>query len=910
LFVKNLNLFGNCVHRECCYSFLSILTLSLLLNASVGSAEGIDMVWGIVCMHPLPPIKLKFRGSSDGLIFAPHPHRYAGEHDSKNVIVAEWSAYRGRYFWLPRWPSLWTVRLWAQLEKFEICRMAFHKIVSSIMMLSVRSSLRRAALQRRHTQPSFTRFYHESVSTLLARNEATTTKLAVFASGRIPHWTTRPLPVRSFSAVAAAAENDGSTFAHFHSGPVLQLGIGKLAHHAHASVVATAGTTVVLSTVAREPLDGSATESFLTVEYRQRTAAVGQIPENRQRSDAGRLSNAEILASRAIDRSLRPLLEERDAATGAAVHYHVHTAVQAVDLWERSGHPVSTALNAAAAALAEHLREPVAATVLAVMSDGSIIQDPGPEHRQIMAKNNNNDNSNDDNAYYCVGELLYAGTRDKVVMMEWTSVHESLPEEEWPALLQLAAATLQPILDTIQELQVLKRKQEATMKSLVTNSASVNETDVTAQLRESLGLPPLEEVSGGDGSSDVVGDPSPAVDQITAEERQQRRQEQLREAVKYCRERLGATPVHRLFGVRDITIDTPSSTRKDNTTDPVFLHKDPEEILSKSHRGHRETIMQQEIVRLVNAYLVSSGFVSTSADEDGNVNSTLLDETDRKWLHQKVIYLLLRHALWETSSLYGTRADGRRGIHIGQGWKTVRPVRLTVPALPDAVHGSALFARGDTQVLCTVTLGAPREGQPLGDPYQPTSNPRLVPDAEKAEGDESSFDKLPVGSLRFLRTQEALESDLNSRKVKADKERTGESGSLAEVKRAFLQYDFPAYSTGEVPTKGGIDRRSIGHGALAERAILPLLPDQHEFPYAIRMTSEVTDSNGSSSMASVCGATLALLDAGVPLKAPVAGVSVGLAVRNEDGGTGTANDGKKYSLLLDITGTEDHVSVV
>jgi polyribonucleotide nucleotidyltransferase len=190
----------------------------------------------------------------------------------------------------------------------------------------------------------------------------------------------------------------------------------------------------------------------------------------------------------------------------------------------------------------------------------------------------------------------------------------------------------------------------------------------------------------------------------------------------------------------------------------------------------------------------------------------------------------------------------------------------------------------------------------------PASDPRKVAspeegDSDKTKNSKSDFENLPVGSLRFLRSQEALESDLNSRKVTADKERTGESGSLAEVKRAFLQYDFPAYSTGEVQRKFGVDRRAIGHGSLAERAILPALPEQDEFPYSIRITSEVTDSNGSSSMATVCGATLALLDAGVPLKAPIAGVSVGVAIRGDH----TSSEEDPYSILLDITGTEDHV---
>lgn len=115
------------------------------------------------------------------------------------------------------------------------------------------------------------------------------------------------------------------------------------------------------------------------------------------------------------------------------------------------------------------------------------------------------------------------------------------------------------------------------------------------------------------------------------------------------------------------------------------------------------------------------------------------------------------------------------------------------------------------------------------------------------------------------------------------------------MKRSFLHYDFPDFSTGNVKSKAGgaANRRAIGHGNLAERAVLPVIPNPEDFPYSIRLTCEVTSSNGSSSMASCCGATLSMLDAGVPIAAPVAGVSVGLASGSN-------------KLLLDITGTEDH----
>lgn len=703
----------------------------------------------------------------------------------------------------------------------------------------------------------------------------------------------------------------------FHSGPSLQLGFGRVALHTHSSVLAKAGSTTILCTVARAPLEENTGQlqtgesSFLTVEYRQRAAGVGQIPGNPLRSDQGRtMSSSEVLAARILDRSLRPLLKQDDDDAEPA-QYHVLAAVHAIDLWSPSGHAIATALNAASAALVDQLTEPVAGTVLAVMSDGSIVQDPGPDTRQpIQIQPPGPHDTTADPIItkpYCVGELFYSGTRTHAIMMEWTSIHDSLPEDQWPALLKLAAAAVHPILDTIEELHALhKQRTEATEAVDIPDGfVSKDEAEaLTAQLRSSLGLPPLEttEEASEEGNEDSSLAQRP------------RPQELLPAALSYCRKALGETPIHSLYGVRVIGIPV----QKDSSLKSVAIHKNPQEILSKIHRGRRETIINQEIYRLVDQYLTSEAGLTFSSSEDKDETAIVIPESERRWLQQKVGYYLLQHGLWETSWRFGTRSDGRRNVHLGQGWKTVRPVQIAVPALPDSVHGSAIFARGDTQVLCTVTLGAPREGQSLLDPYQPLTNPQLLgseatTDPTKNTG--TDFDNLPVGSLRFLRTQEALESDLNSRKSLADKERTGDSGNLAEVKRAFLQYDFPAYSTGEVPKRGGMDRRSIGHGALAERAILPILPDAHIFPYAIRMTSEVTDSNGSSSMASVCGATLALRDAGVPLKASVAGVSVGLAVCNEDildpesdSASSESSSDKKFSLLLDITGTEDHVS--
>src|SRR5256714_282412 len=177
----------------------------------------------------------------------------------------------------------------------------------------------------------------------------------------------------------------------------------------------------------------------------------------------------------------------------------------------------------------------------------------------------------------------------------------------------------------------------------------------------------------------------------------------------------------------------------------------------------------------------------------------------------------------------------RRRRPDGRRFSEIRAITCEVGWLP-RTHGSALFTRGETQALVTATLGT--------------------------KEDEQFMDDLEKG----------------------------------EVKRKFLlHYNFPQYSVGEVGRFGSSARREIGPGHLDTRALEPALPDDTQFPYTIRIVSDITESNGSSSMATVCGGTLALLDAGVPMKAPVAGVAMGLVM-----------EGNKYAILSDIAGAEDH----
>ncbi|PIE43172.1 MAG: polyribonucleotide nucleotidyltransferase [Gammaproteobacteria bacterium] len=188
----------------------------------------------------------------------------------------------------------------------------------------------------------------------------------------------------------------------------------------------------------------------------------------------------------------------------------------------------------------------------------------------------------------------------------------------------------------------------------------------------------------------------------------------------------------------------------------------------------------------------------------------------------------------EKEAVRGRIIDGQPRID-GRDNKTVRPIQVEVGVLPNS-HGSALFTRGETQALVAATLG-------------------------------------PIRDMQII---DALEG---------------------ERKESFmLHYNFPPFSVGECGRIGATGRREVGHGRLAKRGVQAVMPEVDDFPYAVRVVSEITESNGSSSMASVCGSSLALMDAGVPLAAPVAGIAMGL-IKEQD----------KFAVLTDILGDEDHL---
>ncbi|MDP9227217.1 MAG: polyribonucleotide nucleotidyltransferase, partial [Actinomycetota bacterium] len=241
-------------------------------------------------------------------------------------------------------------------------------------------------------------------------------------------------------------------------------------------------------------------------------------------------------------------------------------------------------------------------------------------------------------------------------------------------------------------------------------------------------------------------------------------------------------------------------------------------------------LAEEAMAQAINAKDKASRSSSVKAVKEQILQGLLLEHADRgrdiNEELEEIEYRVMRKQVLERSE----RVDGR-------DLDTIRPISIETGVLA-RTHGSALFTRGQTQALVSVTLG--------------TSD------------DEQRIDSIDVA---------------------------GET-----TKSFMLHYNFPPYATGEVKMMRGTSRREIGHGALAERALQPLLPHYEDFPYTMRIVSEILESNGSSSMATVCGGSLALMDAGVPIKAACAGVAMGLI-----------KEGDKVAVLTDILGSEDHL---
>jgi len=273
--------------------------------------------------------------------------------------------------------------------------------------------------------------------------------------------------------------------------------------------------------------------------------------------------------------------------------------------------------------------------------------------------------------------------------------------------------------------------------------------------------------------------------------------------------------------------------------DVIRLQNDMREAVGKPKRAYTPYVLPDGLCKIVRQQVgdrLPEAIYGATSKADLNERLRVLRDELVENLGEEWDKGAIGEAFGEVERQVIRRRTIEEGVRAdGRDTQTIRPLSAEVGFLP-RTHGSGLFTRGETQVLSVATLGTPREEQMLDD---------LSPE---------------------------------------------------EVKRYIHHYNFPPYSTGETRPLRGPKRREIGHGALAERALLPMIPDNGEFPYTLRVVSEAISSNGSTSMASVCGSTLALMDAGVPIKAPVAGIAMGLMM-----------EGDRYQILTDIQGLEDHI---
>ncbi|MBQ6925417.1 MAG: polyribonucleotide nucleotidyltransferase [Kiritimatiellae bacterium] len=475
-------------------------------------------------------------------------------------------------------------------------------------------------------------------------------------------------------------------------GKEITIETGLLARQAAGSVTVRLADTVLFSAVCHTDAPREGIDYFpLQVDYREKFYAAGQYPGGFFKRET-RPSDHETLIARLTDRPIRPLFPEG-----------YYNDVQIMNmLLSADGENDPDVLSVTAASAALHLSEvpfygPIAAVRIGRINGEWVINPTQKERLQSDL------------------DLMYAGTRDRFLMMEGGA--DEIPEADFIAAMKRAQEEVVKLIDIQIELRRMLGKPDKVITEIPQDPEKMDFLRAEgAELRQALMIPGKLERQG-------------KVDEIKA------------------------------------ALKVKVQEKWPEFTDNDFLH-------------------------LFDAYEIET------------VRSNVLD--------------------------HNHRIDGR-------GQFEIRPLSAQVHVLPRP-HGSAIFMRGETQSLGTVTLGT--------------------------KSDAQEIDAITGG---------------------------------AKSKRFMLHYNFPPYCTGEVRKIGGTGRREIGHGALAERSLRPVIPE--DYPYTIRVVSDIMGSNGSSSMASVCVGTLALMDAGVPIKAPVAGISAGLF---------TTPDESKKIVVTDILGAEDH----
>ena len=550
---------------------------------------------------------------------------------------------------------------------------------------------------------------------------------------------------------------------------------GKLAKQADGSVVVRSGDTMILATAVGRMEAREGADFFpLTVDVEERMYAAGKIPGGFFKRE-GRPSERAILTARMIDRPIRPLWPK-----GFKNEVQVIATVLSADLV--NPHDILCINGASAALMVSSLPflGPVGAVRIGLI-DGSLVVNPNL--RDIE------DSSTLD--------LIVVGTKDGLTMIE--AGGEEIPEDEILEAFELAHREIVKICEAQEDL----RSQVGKPKFLDVDVTTELEAQVADRIRARIGEAGLREAAAV--VEELLDELAPPLSMDSTEEDITRRTQvkaSLQLIVDKVRLEAVVGPVYEQFehDLRTLT----------------EAEQDSKEL--KSAKRHLLFDRIDETVGL--PFPVGPATV----DGEGPVVKDALTKQFVKRAAEAIYKDLVRRKI----AVEKSRPDGRDP-------EEIRPIECEVGVSP-RTHGSALFQRGQTQIMTLLTLGTAKEGQKIDDL------------------------------------------------------------SLEQERRYMHHYNFPPYSVGETGFMRGPKRRDIGHGALAQRALEAVIPAPDEFPYTIRVVSETLESNGSSSMGSVCGSTLALYDAGVPIKAPVSGIAMGLVKEGED-----------YVILTDIQGAEDHL---
>ncbi|HET7745522.1 MAG TPA: polyribonucleotide nucleotidyltransferase [Gaiellaceae bacterium] len=548
---------------------------------------------------------------------------------------------------------------------------------------------------------------------------------------------------------------------------------GKLAKQADGAVLCRSGETMILATAVGRPDSRPDADFFpLTVDVEERMYAAGKIPGGFFKRE-GRATERATLTARMIDRPIRPLWPK-----GFRNEVQVICTVLSADLV--TPHDI-LCINGASAALQISplpFLGPIGAVRIGRV-DGELVVNPSLEELEGSSL-----------------DLIVVGTREALTMVE--AGGDQIPEDTILEALELAHSEIRRICDALEDLRTQVGKPKWV------------DVDLTAELDASHGPAVASAIAehglreAASAVDELVERASPEITMSSTEDDMTKRG-QVRAGFASILEkaRLAAVegPVREQFlsELRELT--------------------DAEQD-SKELRSAKRDLLYDRILEEVEL-----PFPVGQPPADGE--APVKDSVTKQYV-KRACEAIYKDLVRKKIAVDKRRPDGR-------GSEEIRPVTCEVGVSP-RTHGSALFTRGQTQIMTLLTLGTVKEGQKIDDL------------------------------------------------------------SREQQRRYIHHYNFPPYSVGETGFMRGPKRRDIGHGALAQRALEAVIPSVEEFPYTIRLVSETLESNGSSSMGSVCGSTLALMDAGVPVEAPVSGIAMGLVKEGDD-----------YVILTDIQGAEDHL---